>query len=293
MDNISIFHDIVLALLFELTLGLHFGLITVFLDVIKLHDLNLNEAFLEVTVNGTGGLWSLGALANSPALDLILTTGVKVLEVKSPVTGPNEPVESTLGALLLAEGLTFSIRFHLNERLLEHGTEWDHWLWSWLRLDVLSKCDKVLVLLADEILLGKVAKVDDRLGGEELHSINDLDVKLVPLSEANINAILSTFKDTNHGVSSHSLLLVLGIALAFLPVLFLLHYDEGKVFGHELRPDSLEIADWVDITVDVDDVLVVKATDEVEDTVTCIDVTEEGVTETFTFGGTLDETAKG
>jgi len=65
---------------------------------------------------------------------------------------------------------------------------------------------------------------------------------------------------------------------------------ELDVLDAKLLADDLEITDRVDITLDVDDLGIVKATDDLEDGVDGANVGQERVTETSTGGGATGQT---
>ena len=65
---------------------------------------------------------------------------------------------------------------------------------------------------------------------------------------------------------------------------------ELDILDAELFADDLEITDGIDITLDVDDLGIVEATDDLEDGVDGANVGQERVTETSTGGGTTGQT---
>lgn len=67
--------------------------------------------------------------------------------------------------------------------------------------------------------------------------------------------------------------------------------DELHILDAQLLRDDLEITDGVDVTLDVDDLGVVEATDDLEDGVDGADVRQEGIAETGTGGGTAGQTS--
>ena len=84
VDDISVLHHVLLALLPVLS-GRPDGLLRPELpQVRKGHHLGADEAALKVGVDGACGLRGLGALADLPALDLILAGSEEVDEVDGP-----------------------------------------------------------------------------------------------------------------------------------------------------------------------------------------------------------------
>lgn len=64
-----------------------------------------------------------------------------------------------------------------------------------------------------------------------------------------------------------------------------------KILDAKLLVDDLEITDGVDITLDVDDLSVVEATNDLEDGIDCTNVGQERVAETSTSRGTTGQTS--
>lgn len=67
--------------------------------------------------------------------------------------------------------------------------------------------------------------------------------------------------------------------------------DELDILDAELLADNLEIADGVDITLDVDNLGIVETSDDLEDGIDGADVRQESVTETSTSRGTTGQTS--
>lgn len=66
--------------------------------------------------------------------------------------------------------------------------------------------------------------------------------------------------------------------------------SELDILDAQLLADDVQITLGVDITLDVDDLGVIEATDDLEDGIDGTDVRQEGVTETGTGGGTTGQT---
>jgi len=67
--------------------------------------------------------------------------------------------------------------------------------------------------------------------------------------------------------------------------------NELDILDTELLADNLEIADGVDITLDVDNLGIIETSDDLEEGIDGADVRQEGVTETGTSGGTTGQTS--
>ena len=76
LDHVAVLHDVLLALGALQALGLDSGVIEVVgFQVAVADDAGADEAALEIAVDLTGGLRSLGALADGPGTALLLAVG--------------------------------------------------------------------------------------------------------------------------------------------------------------------------------------------------------------------------
>lgn len=64
-----------------------------------------------------------------------------------------------------------------------------------------------------------------------------------------------------------------------------------KILDAQLLVDNLQITDGVDVTLDVDDLSIVEATDDLEDSVDGANVGQEGVAQTGASGSTTGQTS--
>lgn len=67
--------------------------------------------------------------------------------------------------------------------------------------------------------------------------------------------------------------------------------DELNVLDAQLLTDDVEITNWVDVTLDVDDLGVVETPHDLEDGIDGADVRQEGITKTGTGGGASRQTS--
>jgi hypothetical protein len=67
--------------------------------------------------------------------------------------------------------------------------------------------------------------------------------------------------------------------------------DELNVFQAQLLGDDVQVTDGVNVTLDVDNLGIVEASDDLEDGIDGADMRQEGVTETSTSGSTARETS--
>ena len=94
VDDVSVLHNIFLALAAHQTLGLGSGHGAAFLHILEGDYLSPDEAPLEVGVNLAGGLGSLGAVLDGPGPALVGTGGEEGDEAQKGVAAANQLVET-------------------------------------------------------------------------------------------------------------------------------------------------------------------------------------------------------
>ena len=107
LNDVAVLNDVFLALGALQTLGLDGGVVEVVgFEVAVADDAGADEAALEVAVDLTGGLRSLGALADGPSAALLLAVGQEGDQAQQVVAGGDEVVQTAgLDAHLGEEGL--------------------------------------------------------------------------------------------------------------------------------------------------------------------------------------------
>jgi len=175
-DNITILDDVVLALGHDLALSLDLGLGAELLEHGVVVDDTLNESLLKVTVDDTGGLRCLGAVAEGPLTDFVGTSGEEGAKVKSLAHGDDDLGESRLCSKLLALLRDLGIGLETGETFLKGDGHGKDSVTSGVLLDPLGDLGEVLVLLPDVVALAQVDKVDDGLSGKEEEGVDGLDL---------------------------------------------------------------------------------------------------------------------
>lgn len=80
-DDVSVFYHVLFALLDMLAFGLAGVFAAQSYQVVVLHDFGADEAFFEVGVDDSCGLWGFGQLSDGPASHLIGSRGEIVDEI--------------------------------------------------------------------------------------------------------------------------------------------------------------------------------------------------------------------
>ncbi len=123
-------------------------------------------------------LGSFTSLPYSPLPYLVCTGSEEASKIQLLPHGCDDLWQSRFRAELLAFFLRFSIIFEACKAFLEtHGDRY-YGVTRCVLLDPFGDFGKMLVLLADVVLLAKVDEVDNRLGGQQKKRIDDLDLKL-------------------------------------------------------------------------------------------------------------------
>lgn len=174
--DVTIVNHVVLALGLNLSLRLNLSLAPEFLELIKVVDDGLDEGLLEITVDDTGGLRRLGAVADSPLADLVGSGGEEAAEVEDLAHSGDNLGEGGLDAERLQLSLDLLLGLEASETLLEADGQRQNWVSSGVLLQPLCDLAEMLVLLADVVLLAEVDQVHDGLGAEQEQGVDVLDL---------------------------------------------------------------------------------------------------------------------
>jgi len=177
-QNVAILDHIVLALGHNLTLGLDASFVTLLPQyTVVIHNC-LNEGLFEITMNDTSSLGRLCAVTYCPLPNLVRTGCKEAAKVESLAHSGDDLGQRGLGAEILAL-LSSLFLGHGTETLFKGNGDRDDWITLCILLDPLSDLGKVLVLLADVVLLAEVDEEDNGLSGKEEERIDDLDLQLI------------------------------------------------------------------------------------------------------------------
>ena len=107
LDDIAVFHNVLLALGALQALGLDGGVIKIVgLQVAVADDAGADEAALEIAVDLAGSLRGLGAFADGPGAALFLAVGQERDQAQQVVAGGDEVVQAAgLNAVLAQMGM--------------------------------------------------------------------------------------------------------------------------------------------------------------------------------------------
>ncbi|KAI6768176.1 hypothetical protein HG530_006185 [Fusarium avenaceum] len=327
VDDITILNNILLTLGHDLTLGLDLGFFTKFLECVVVENESLDEGLLEIVVNDTSGLRSLGASTDGPLSNLISSDSEEAAKLQGLAHLKNDLGQNRVDTNVLHLFLGLGLSLELSKTRLVGDRDRDKRITLGVLVDPLNDLGKMLVLLADEVLLGQVDKVDDGLGSEEEKRVDDLNLyervsKVSLKSFSNMNecegeafdelglyqalrpfvirkagtpgaladilAVVEPGQDLLKGVLVlHGLLLLktlaahAGLLLLVLDSLF----SELNILESQLLADDVEITGGVHVTLNVDNLGVIEATDNLEDGIDSTNVGQESVSKTSTVGG--------
>lgn len=175
-EDVTIFHNIVLALGHDLAGRLDSGFVAILPQGgVVVHD-GLNEGLLKVSVNHTSGRGRLGALADSPLTDFVCTSGEETGQVENLAHSNNNLGQSGLGVQGLALLSGLGIIAEGSQTLLEGDGNGDERIAGRVLLDPLKDLGQVLVLLTDVVLLAEVDQIDNGLGREQEERVDNLNL---------------------------------------------------------------------------------------------------------------------
>ena len=269
-------------------------LLAAILDVVvERNDLGPDEALFEIGVNDAGALRRLPSTAESPRADFLWPRSEETRKTQRVVCELDRPVERRLREpvalkklLCLGIGKPRKVRFHLCAH--------DDALRALLRSVCLERVD-MRVALARHVVVGDVRAVDDLLIGEEMEFLQDVEnrVAFLPRKRTDGLSFLEMLQKRRArlGLRAHRGLRLRLLLDTVVALLQLLHVGEDK-----FRLDYFRVAHGIDrrrlvaAFLDVDDVVVLEAPDDMEYRVALADVREELVSEALALGRTLDET---
>ncbi len=225
----------------------------------------------------TGSFRGGPALLDRPAASLLRPGSQITLEPESVVAHAREDIQPRLVDAHVGEKLTGFLFIHLDELRLEFR----------VKEDGLGGSDDVahplLELLIIELILRAVEDVDVGLCGEEMEIVD-----LVEIDAGVADALPTLQRILGCGVC-----LQLGAHLLLDPR-FLLDTRQRLLDGLQIGEDQLgrdgvDIVGRVDLTVDVEDVIVLEHTSDLADRISLTNVGEEGVAHALTLGGALHD----
>jgi len=184
VDNITILNIISLTHLMLLTLITASSLILQLVKIFPMNNFSADEAPLHISMNTAGSLRGLPSLLDSPALDLISTSGEEILEVDLAEASLDDAVDAAVD-LLLGAVLGGFFGAHGDEVRFEFSGDGDHGFAS-LLIDPVLELGEVLVALAAVVVFGEVDEEDGGLGGEEVEGLEEFDFFSVPLAAADL-----------------------------------------------------------------------------------------------------------
>src|SRR5690606_23530805 len=160
VHDVAVLHDVLLALHPQLPLGARVGDAARLHQVLVAHHLGADEAALEVGVDLAGRLRRLGAALDGPGAHLLLAGREEGDEPQRVVAGADEALEAGALEAHVGEERLRLLGLELRELLLDARRDDDD-------VGVLLRghgADALDVLVAvDDVVLGHVAHVDDRL----------------------------------------------------------------------------------------------------------------------------------
>ena len=232
-----------------------------------------------------GGLGGLGALLDGPGPALVLAVGQEGDQAQQSVGALDEPVQAGLLHSQLLQKHQLLLALQLGDVLLHLGADGQHL--AVLRVGNGLHLLVVLVMLQiGEARLVGVGGVDHRLQGQQVGGGDQGRVVLVtgkgPGQIAPVQMLLQC------GEHVH---LMLELLVALQGFRGLLHpaLDHLQIRHHQLHVDDVDVPPGVRAALHVNDVLVVKAADHVDDGVGLPDVGQELVAQALALAGALHQ----
>ena len=265
------------------------GLAAIVDVVLVLDDLGTDETALKVGVDDTGTLRGLAAAAIGPCAHLLGACGEEGLEVEQSIGRLDDAVHTAfLQADLGQEHLALFVILQFGNLTLGLGS--DNQDLRILVLDSLTHCVHIGIA-GHGTLVVHVADVEYRLVGQQEQLMgNFLLVLIDQLYGAGTAALLQSVL-----VAFQHLILRLGLAVATSLGLLLDTVDAAldglQVTQLQLQVDDLLVANGIDGAVNMGHIIVIEASQHMDNGVSLTDVSQELVAQALATAGTLDQTS--
>jgi hypothetical protein len=285
VNDVAILDDVVLAFDAHQAGFLGGFLSAVAVDIFELGDFGTDEGFFEVGVDDAGSLGGAPAAFDGPGADFDFTSGGIGDQTEGLEGFLDQAVEAGFTQTEVGEeGLGFFIA-ELGDFVLNLGADANHGgaLFGGMGVNDLGE----VVVHLRQILLADVTGVDHRFAGDEHVGFEQGEIVSMELDRtdgltfAEDGAdLVEDFEDLDGVFVASADALAEAVAVAL---------DLVEVGKGELEVDGFHVGERIDLAVDVNDVVVFEAADDVDDGVGVLDVLQELVAATFTFRGAADE----
>ncbi len=258
-------------------------------EVIPADGFGFDEAFFEVGMDASGGLGGGGAGGDGPGTDFLVVEGEEGAEAEDVIGGADEGADAGFRQSQGIEVVLGVLGGQVEEVAFELGADGDG-VAAVVGLGVVEEAAHVGVLRkVGEVALLDVGDKDGGFVGEEEGGAEEGTF----LGGEGAGEGIDGFPGLEVGGSSFEQAgFEEGVFVAAFDVtadFFEAFVDRVEVGEDEFSGYDVDIAGGVDTAVDVDDVGVVEAADDLEEGVDLTDVAEELVAEALALGGALNE----
>ena len=235
------------------------------------------------------GLGSFGADLDGPCAGLILTGGKEAHEAKGRVAGLDQLVEACLGDAQVLEEHGFFVVVKLRDLRLDAGADDKDTAVGLGRVltDLLHTF--IVSAVVGKVVFRDVCRINDGLVGQKVVGLQPFFLILGQAVRRQKGGGLSSLEVLAHSLEELHLfagfLIHLGRA-GDLGDTALQHFEVRK---DQLQIDGLNIAKRVNTSVDMDDILILKAAHYMDDGVNLTDICQELVAQALTLGCALDK----
>ena len=280
MHDVAILHHIVLALDTHLACLANSSLRTI-LDIVVIFDnLSTDEALFEVGVDNTSTLRSLPAFLIRPGLHLHLTSSDESLEVQQGISLLDEAVHTTLLQSQFFEEHQLVLVAVEFSNILFRLSSYDHSLSAFFLSQSLNALGEVVTRLG--ISLAYVADVEHGFGSEQEQIAST--VLFLLRFEFHDTGILTLIQHLFIGFQhSHLHLSLLIAGSSSLLRLSQTRLDGLQVFQLQFRVNNLLVANRVDSTIHMGDIIVFETTQHMDNSIRFANVTKELIAQTLTL----------
>ena len=231
-------------------------------------------------MNLSGGLRRLRTVLYGPRPAFIFAHGQEGNQPQQPVAGGNQPVQSALSDPHFFQELRLLLRAHLGNVFLNGGRDGDH-----LRLLALGDLpdrfqEGNFALVLSDVVFGNVRCINHRFGRQQEPSVQDFFFFIVRVIGSGRFAAFKVCVDLSGQFHFGAGFFVPAPEILFS--LFLAPLHRLHVRKDQFQVDGLDIPPRIHRSVHVDDVLIFKAPNDVNNRVHFPDMAQEFVPQAFT-----------
>jgi hypothetical protein len=256
-------------------------------EIVAVDGFGLDEAFFEVGVDGAGGAGGGGAGTDGPGADFLVVEREEGAQAEESIGAVDQGLDPRFRDLQFLEIIGGFIRREIGEIAFELGAN-GHRVAAVMGLSVITGAGDVRVgVERGEVALPDVGGEEGWLGGEQRCRSGQFPFFAGEWEgDGRAAGVEVEFEFVEDEVFGQGMFIA---AFEFAAEFLTASAQRFEVGEDEFGGDDLDIAQGVDVTVDVMNVGVLEAADDLDDGIHFADVAEELVAEAFALRGAANQ----